>query len=103
MNIFQLFCLNSNALLETKGVSEDDSAPKSTVEKPPSTPKMSAHDAEDMANAMLWDSPLPVLRGAMKGSRRAVEVTSFKKKEVKSFLKRKATRSYLKKHLQVSL
>jgi len=29
------------------------------VEKPPSTPDMSARDAEDMANAMLLDSPLP--------------------------------------------
>ena len=29
------------------------------VEKPPSTPDMSARDAEDMANAMLLDSSLP--------------------------------------------
>jgi len=29
------------------------------VEKPPSTPDMSARDAEDMVNAMLLDSPLP--------------------------------------------
>ena len=29
------------------------------MEKPPSTPEMSARDAEDMANAMLRDSPLP--------------------------------------------
>ena len=29
------------------------------VEKPPSTPNMSARDAEDMANAMLLDSSLP--------------------------------------------
>jgi len=29
------------------------------VEKPPSTPDMSARDAKDMANAMLLDSPLP--------------------------------------------
>ena len=28
------------------------------MEKPPSTPDMSAHDAEDMANAMLLDSSL---------------------------------------------
>ena len=45
--------------METKGDTEDNSAPKSAVEKPPSTPEMSARDAEDMANAMLLDSPLP--------------------------------------------
>ena len=28
------------------------------LEKPPSTPEMSAHDAKAMANAMLLDSPL---------------------------------------------
>ena len=41
------------------GETEDDSAPKTAVEKPPSTPDMNAHDAEDMASAMLLDSPLP--------------------------------------------
>ena len=46
-------------LLEAKGDTKDDSAPKSAVEKPPSTPDMSARDAEDMADAMLLDSPLP--------------------------------------------
>ena len=29
------------------------------MEKPPSTPDMSARDAEDMADVMLLDSPLP--------------------------------------------
>ena len=29
------------------------------MEKPPSTPEMSAHEAEDMADVMLWNSPLP--------------------------------------------
>ena len=29
------------------------------LEKPPSTPDMSTHDAEVMANSMLLDSPLP--------------------------------------------
>ena len=38
---------------------EDDSAPKSAVEKLPSTPEMSAREAEDMADAMLRNSPLP--------------------------------------------
>ena len=32
--------------------------------KPPSTPEMSARDAEAMANAMLLDSPLPNLERA---------------------------------------
>ena len=38
---------------------ENHSASQSGVEKPPSTPEMSAHDAEDMVNSMLQDSPLP--------------------------------------------
>ena len=29
------------------------------MEKPPSTPEMSAHEAEEMADAMLRNSPLP--------------------------------------------
>ena len=39
--------------------SENNSTSQSGVEKPPSTPEMSAHDAEDMVNSMLQDSPLP--------------------------------------------
>ena len=38
---------------------EDNSASKSGVEKPPNTPDMSPHDAEVMADSMLRDSPLP--------------------------------------------
>ena len=38
---------------------EDDSAPKSAMEKPPSTPDMSARETEDMVNSMLRDSSLP--------------------------------------------
>ena len=38
---------------------EDDSAPKSAIEKPPGTPNMSARDAEAMDDSMLRDSPLP--------------------------------------------
>ena len=38
---------------------DDSSASKSELEKPPSTPDMSAQDAEAMANSMLRDSPLP--------------------------------------------
>ena len=37
---------------------EDESAPKSAMEKPPSTPDMSARETEDMVNSMLRDSPL---------------------------------------------
>ena len=37
---------------------EDDSAPKSAMEKPPGTPDMSARETKDMVNSMLWDSPL---------------------------------------------
>jgi len=45
--------------LDARGEAEDDSAPKPSVEKPPSTPEMSARKAEDMADAMLRNSPLP--------------------------------------------
>ena len=38
---------------------EDNSASKSGVEKPPNTPDMSAHVAEAMVDSMLQDSPLP--------------------------------------------
>ena len=63
----QLLCLGRDALLESKGDTEGDSAPKSGVEKPPSTPDMSAHDAEDMADAMLLDSPLPDAKRSEEG------------------------------------
>ena len=42
--------------------SHSDSQPG--LVKPPSTPEMSTHDAEAMANAMLLDSPLPNLERA---------------------------------------
>ena len=38
---------------------ESHSDPQPGLEKPPSTPEMSARDAEAMVNAMLLDSPLP--------------------------------------------
>ena len=41
------------------GETEDDSAPKSLLEKPPSTPEMSARETEAMVDSMLRDSPLP--------------------------------------------
>ncbi|XP_039815089.1 uncharacterized protein LOC120677981 [Panicum virgatum] len=50
---------DSETLLEARGDTEDDSVPKSAVEKPPSTPDMNAHEAEEMANSMLLNSPLP--------------------------------------------
>ena len=40
---------------------ESHSASQLGVEKPPSTPDISAQDAEAMANTMLLDSPLPNL------------------------------------------
>ena len=40
---------------------EDSSASKLELVKPPSTPDMSAQDAEAMANSTLRDSPLPNL------------------------------------------
>ena len=43
---------------------ESHSASQPGLEKPLSTPEMSAHDAEVMANAMLLDSPLPNLERA---------------------------------------
>ena len=46
-------------LLGASRETEDDSAPKSAVEKPPSIPDMSARETEDMVNSMLQDSPLP--------------------------------------------
>ena len=45
-------------LLEARGETEDDLAPKLAVEKPPSTLEMSAREAEEMADAMLRNSPL---------------------------------------------
>ena len=38
---------------------ENDSAPKSAMEKPPSIPDMSACETEDMVNSMFRDYPLP--------------------------------------------
>ena len=38
---------------------ENNSATQSGVAKPPSTPEMSAYDAEAMVDSLLQDSPLP--------------------------------------------
>ena len=50
-----VFCRDV-VLCEDAGA-ESQSASQSGLGKPPSTPEMSAHDAEVMANAMLLDSP----------------------------------------------
>ena len=42
-----------------RGQTEGDSATKPTAERSPSTPEMDAHQAEEMANSMMWNSPLP--------------------------------------------
>ena len=41
------------------GETEDDSVPKSALEKPPSSPEMSARETKAMVDSMLRDSPLP--------------------------------------------
>ena len=53
--------------MEEKRDTEDISAPKSEMEKPLSTPETSARDVEDMANAMLLDSPLPDAKRSNEG------------------------------------
>jgi len=42
-----------------KGETEDDSAPKSAVEEPLSTPEMDAREVEELADSMIRNSPLP--------------------------------------------
>ena len=71
--------------------------------KPPSTPDMSAHDAEAMVDSMLLDSPLPHSERPTRRSRKVVEASSFQKKDkARSFL-REAIINSLRRHLQVSL
>ena len=77
---------------------EGHSGSQPGLDKPPSTPEMSTHDAEAMANAMLLDSPLPMRR-----SQRMAEAAGFQEKErAKSFL-REAMINSLRRSLQVSL
>ena len=45
--------------MEARVDTEDDSAPKSTSEKPPTTPEMDTRETEELANSMMWNSPLP--------------------------------------------
>ena len=42
-----------------RGQTEGDSATKPTEERSPSTPEMDAHEAEEMENSMMRNSPLP--------------------------------------------
>ena len=42
-----------------RGQTEGDSATKPTAERSPSTPEMDAHEAEELANSMMQNSPLP--------------------------------------------
>jgi len=82
---------------------EDSSASKSELEKPPSTPDMSAQDAETMANSMLRDSPLPNLERGKRKSQKVTKAASFQKGEkAKSFL-REALMNSPRRPLQVSL
>ena len=46
-------------LMGASGETEDDSVPKSALEKPPSSPEMSARETKAMVDSMLRDSPLP--------------------------------------------
>jgi len=89
-------------LLEAKGDTEDNSAPKSVVQEPPSTPEMSALQKT-------WWIPCfailcyLMLRGLMKSSWRVMEAANFHRRWVaKSFL-REAMRSCLRRPLQVNL
>ena len=53
-----MFCLCSYALLEARGATEVDSAPKPIAQQPLGTPDMDAHEPEEMANSMMRNSPL---------------------------------------------
>ena len=45
----------------SKGETKDDSDPKSAVEETLSTPEMDAREAEELADSMIQNSPLPDL------------------------------------------
>ena len=81
-SIFRLLCLDRDALLEAKGDTEDNSAPKSAMEKPPGTPDMSAHETKDMVYSILRDSPLPDTERSDDNSQRMVEVASFQRRRM---------------------
>ena len=52
-------CIFSDALLEARGTTEINSAPEPIAQKPLSTPDMDTHEAKEMANSMMRNSPLP--------------------------------------------
>ena len=52
-------CIFSDALLEARGNTEINSAPEPIAQKPLSTPDMDTREAEEMANSMMRNSPLP--------------------------------------------
>jgi len=52
-------CFFSDALLEARGTTEAVLASEPIAQRPPSTPDMDAREAEEMANSMLRNSPLP--------------------------------------------
>ena len=54
-----MICLCSDALLEARGETEIDSVPKPIAERPSSTPEMDSHEAEEMANSVMLNWPLP--------------------------------------------
>ena len=77
---------------------ESHSASQPGLDKPPSTPEMSTHNVEAMANSMLLDSPLPMRR-----SQRMAEAAGFQEKErAKSFLRGVMINS-MQRSLHVSL
>ena len=79
---------------------ESHSASQPGLKKPPSTPEMSAHDTEAMANAMLLDSALPNLERA---NEEIPEGEGFREKEKARSFRREAMINSLRRPLQVSL
>ena len=82
---------------------EDNSASRSGVEKPPNTPDMSVHDAEAMADSIYEILHCQIPKGAVRRSWKMAEATSFRRREkTRSFL-REMAKSSLRRLLQVSL
>ena len=84
-----MICLCSDALLEAREGTKVNSAPKLTAEKPSSTPEMDAHQAEEMANSMMCNSPLPEAEKSDERLPKEDGAGCFRKREeARSFLKR---------------
>ena len=75
-------------LLEARGGTEVNSAPKPIAEKPSSTTDMDACEAEEMVNSMMWNSPLPDAERSDEKLQRMKEARGFRKEEARSFLRR---------------